>query len=335
MTGWTEEGLISSWRALATQQGDEEWRLVNLAAIDLVTVQAGRHFPDSREALVVAFPAGWLGKVSGLPDGKGFEATLIEGNPAFQGKDVIALIRRLEGAFDIFAIMVVDLLRFLEESRTKDARALVSGFLERVREWQSFMSRGIRPLSQEAQAGLYGELAALQVLLDVMPGGSAFDAWKGPMHAAQDFHLGSGALEVKSTTTTDVFKARINSIEQLDSERQPMFLGAIRLKEDIGGSSLNNLIRMLRDLADDRGRRRGFDALLIMAGYYDEHAAHYERPLSLDEFRCFKVDDEFPVLRRAQLPAQVTAATYTLDLSSIPQPDLGIDGALSALGISE
>lgn len=114
-----------------------------------------------------------------------------------------------------------------------------------------------------------------------------------------------------------------------------MFLGAIRLKEDTGGSSLNNLIRLLRDLADDRGRRRGFDALLIMAGYYDEHAAHYERPLSLDEFRCFKVDEEFPVLRRAQLPAQVTAATYTLDLSSIPQPDLGIDGALSALGISE
>lgn len=283
----------------------------------------------------MAFPAGWLGKVSGLPDGKGFEATLIEGNPAFLGKDVIALIRRLEGAFDIFAIMVVDLLRFLEDSRSKDARALVAGFLERVREWQSFMSRGIRPLSQEAQAGLYGELAALQVLVDVMPGGSAFDAWKGPMHAAQDFHLGSGALEVKSTTTTDVFKARINSIEQLDSERQPMFLGAIRLKEDTGGSSLNNLISLLRDLANDRGRRRGFDALLIMAGYYDEHAAYYERALSLDEFRCFKVDDEFPVLRRAQLPAQVTAATYTLDLSSISQPDLGIDGALSALGISE
>lgn len=335
MTGWTEEGLISSWRALASRQGDEEWRLVNLAMIDLVTVQAGRHFPDSREALVVAFPAGWLGKISGLPDGKGFEAALIEGNPSFAGKDVIALIRRLEGAFDIFAIMVVDLLRLLEDSRSKDAKALVAAFLERVREWQSFMSRGIRPLSQEAQAGLYGELAALQKLLAVMPGGSAFDAWKGPMHAAQDFHLGSGALEVKSTTTSDVFKARINSIEQLDSERQPMFLGAIRLKEDAGGASLNDLVGLLRDASDGCGRRRGFDALLIMAGYYDEHAPHYQRPLTLDQFSCYKVDDEFPVLRRAHLPTQVTAATYTLDLSSIPQTDVGIDGALSALGISE
>lgn len=335
MTGWTEEGLIGSWRALATRQGDEEWRLVNLAVIDLVTVQAGRHFPDSREALVVAFPAGWLGKVSGLPDGRGFEATLIEGSPSFAGKDVIALIRRFEGAFDIFAIMVFDLLRFLEESRSKDAKALVAGFLERVREWQSFMSRGIRPLSQEAQAGLYGELAALHRLLEVMPGGSAFDAWKGPMHAAQDFHLGSGALEVKSTTTSDVFKARINSVEQLDSERQPMYLGALRLKEDPAGSSLNDLVGRLRDLADERGRRRGFDALLIMAGYYDEHASHYERPLSVDEFRCFRIDEEFPILRRAHLHAQITAATYTLDLSAISQPDLGMDGAFSELGINE
>ena len=97
MTGWTEEGLISSWRALASQQDNEEWRLVNLTNIDQVAVQAGRHFPDSREALVIAFPAGWLGRLSGLPDGKGFEVALIEGHPSFHGKDVIALIRRLEG----------------------------------------------------------------------------------------------------------------------------------------------------------------------------------------------------------------------------------------------
>ena len=161
MTGWTEEGLISSWRALASQQGDEEWRLVNLTNIDQVTVQAGRHFPDSREALVIAFPAGWLGRLSGLPDGKGFEAAMIEGHPSFHGKDVIALIRRLEGAFDIFAIMIVDLLRFLEEGKSKDAKALVAAFLQRVREWQAFMASGARPLGPEEQAGLYGELPPL------------------------------------------------------------------------------------------------------------------------------------------------------------------------------
>lgn len=334
MTGWTEDGLIRSWRALAAQQGNEEWRLVNLTTIDLVTVQAGRHFPDSREALVVAFPAGWLAKPSGLPDGKGFEASLIEGHPSFHGKDVIALIRRLEGAFDIFAIMVVDLLRLLEEEKSTDA-ALVASFLQRVREWQNFMSRGARPLSPEAQAGLYGELATLRLLLEVMPGGSPYDAWKGPMHAAQDFHLGSGALEVKTTTTADAFKARINSIEQLDSERQPMFIGAVRLKEEAGGSSLNDLVTQLRNTADERGRRRAFDALLVMSGYYDEHAERYGRVFSLDEFRCFNIDEEFPAIRRAKLPAQVTAAIYTLDLSSISHPDIGFEGVLSALGITE
>ncbi|WP_420381830.1 PD-(D/E)XK motif protein [Novosphingobium sp.] len=334
MTGWTEDGLIRAWRALAEQQGDEEWRLVNLATIEAVAVHAGRHFPDSREALVVAFPTGWIGKLDSLPEGRGFEANLIEGHPSFHGRDVIALIRRLEGTFDIFAIMVVDLLRFLEDRKAKDAKTLASGFLQRVRDWQSFMSRGLRPLSQEAQAGLYGELATLKLLADVLPGGTPFDAWKGPMHAAQDFHLGSGAIEVKTTTTTDAFKARINSIEQLDSERQPMFLGAIRLKEDTTGLNLNDMVDGLREVAGERGRRRSFDALLVMSGYYDEHSAQYERRLLVDEFRCYNIDEEFPAVRRAKLPPQVTAATYTLDLSSLSHPDIEFEGALSTLGMA-
>lgn len=335
MTGWTEEGLTRSWRALGTQQGDEEWRLVNLTTINLVSVQAGRHFPDSREALIVAFPKGWLSKLRGLPNGKGFEAAAIEGHPSFVNKDVIALIRKLEGAFDIFAIMVVDLLQFLENTNAKDPRILVSGFLQRVRDWQHFMSRGVKPLSIEAQAGLYGELITLQILCEIMPAGSAFDAWKGPMHAAQDFHLGLGALEVKTTSTTDLFKARINSIEQLDSDRQPMFLGAIRLNEDAEGKSLNILVEQLRDVADTHACRRSFEALLLMAGYYDEHASNYERPLSVDELRCFHIDADFPVLRRSNLPSQIIAAHYTLDLSSISQADIGMKAALSALGVSE
>ncbi|WP_394653127.1 PD-(D/E)XK motif protein [uncultured Sphingomonas sp.] len=335
MSGWTEEGLIRSWRALAEQQADEDWRLVSLTTIGLVSVQAGRHFPDSREALIVAFPSGWLGKSTGLPDGRGFEAAMIEGHAAFMGKDVIALIRRVEGAFDIFAIMAVDLLRFLDDRKTQDGRALVAAFLQRVREWQAFMSRGSRPLSQEAQAGLYGELATLRLLTEVMPGSLSFDSWKGPMHSAQDFHLGSGALEVKTTSTSDAFKARINSIEQLDSERQPMFVGAVRLADEPGGTSLSALVALMRDLAESRGRRRAFDALLVLGGYYDEHASLYARPLSVCEFKCYAVDKDFPALRRAALPAQVTAATYTLDLSSVPQPDVGLPGALSALGITQ
>lgn len=335
MSGWTEEGLIRSWRALAEQHGDEEWRLVSLTTIGLVSVQAGRHFPDSREALVIAFPSGWLGKSTNLPDGRGFEATMIGGHAAFMGKDVVALIRRVEGAFDIFAIMAVDLLRFLDDRKTQDGRALVAAFLQRVRDWQAFMSRGSRPLSQEGQAGLYGELVTLRLLTDVLPGSLPFDSWRGPMHSAQDFHLGSGALEVKTTSTSDAFKARINSIEQLDSERQPTFVGAVRLADDPAGTSLSSLVALIRNLADDRGRRRAFDAMLVLGGYYDEHASLYERPFIVSEFKCFAVDEEFPALRRAALPVQVTAATYTLDLSSVSQPDMGFRGALSALGITE
>lgn len=332
MTGWTEDGLIRSWRALAPRQGDEEWRLVTLATLGQVTVHAGRNFPDSREALVVTFPAGWLSKVASLPEGKGFEATLIEGHASFHGSDGIGLIRRLEGSFEIFATMCVNLLCFLAEGKSGGGPPLVGAFLQRVRDWLDFMSRSARPLSLDQQAGLYGELVTLTMLLETMPGSAAFGAWKGPTHAAQDFHLGSGALEVKTTTTTDAFKARINSIEQLDSERQPMFIGAIRLAEDLSGSSLNDMVMQLRETAEPIGCRRGFDAMLFMNGYFDDHAPHYERKLAVQETKFHHIDEDFPAVRRARLPNQVTSASYVLDLSSIHYPDVGISGALTALG---
>ena len=75
--------------------------------------------------------------------------------------------------------------------------------------------------------------------------------------------------------------------------------------------------------------------MLILAGYYDEHASLYERPFNVSEFRCFAVDLEFPALRRAALPAQITGAAYTLDLSSVPQVGMELLEALSALGIVE
>ena len=334
MTGWTEDGIVKSWRALAAREAQEEWRLVSLVGIGNVTVMAGCHFPGGREALIIGFPAGWLTKSVNLPDGRGFEASLIKGDPIFEGKDVVALVRRPEGAFDIFGVMTVDLLHCLEAGKAKDPKSPVSGFLQRLHEWQAFMSRGRRPLSVEAQAGLYGELMTLEILAEKLEGSKAFDAWKGPMRAAQDFHVGAGALEVKSTLSRNGFKARINSIEQLDSELQPMFLCTIRLSEKDNGISLNTLVNGLRERAHLVGRRRAFDALVIMSGYFDEHSAHYDRPLAVEEVRIFRINQDFPYLQRSNLPHAVTSTKYTLDLDSIKLPYIGFDMFFDEMGIA-
>ncbi|MBA1140690.1 PD-(D/E)XK motif protein [Mesorhizobium neociceri] len=332
MTGWTEEGLVRAWRALVHQEAGEDWRFVHLCGMGEVSVEAGCHFPAGREALIVSFPGAWPVNPARLPDGKGFDVACIEGQKVFAGRTAIALIRRAEGSPEIFAVMVVDVLRMLEATQAAH-RDVMDAFLERVREWQAFMARTHRPLSPDAQVGLLGELWTLRLLMDSPLGPGALDCWQGPLRAAQDFHVRGGAIEVKSTVRTGAFLARINSIEQLDSYRSPMFLCAFRLEESIDGTSLVELVNAMRQRFAEAGTHRAFEALLMVMGYLDEHAPLYGRILAVKEARAFPSEGAMPRLTRATLPAAVRSATYVLDLDALETPSMGLPELLKAFGL--
>jgi hypothetical protein len=272
MIGWTEEGLGRAWRALARQKAGEDWRFVHLTKMGVVSVEAGCHFPLGREALIVTFPGSWPVNPVRLPEGKGFDVACIDGQTVLSGKTAIALVRRPEGSPDIFAMMVVDILRALESAAGTPNRDVMEAFLERVREWQTFMARTHRPLSSDAQIGLFGELWLLRVLADTSLGAGALDCWKGPLRAAQDFYVRGGAIEVKSSVRAGRFLARINSIDQLDGDRYPTFLCAFRFEENTDGVSLLDLVSQLRVRFGSAGVQRAFGALLMVTGYLDEHA---------------------------------------------------------------
>lgn len=333
MSGWTEEGIVRAWRALARQEAVEDWRFVHLTDMDAVSVEAGCHFPPGREALIVSFPGSWPVNPTRLPEGKGFDVSRIEGQTVFAGKTAIALVRRLEGSPDIFAIMVVDVLRTLETAANGAGRDIMEAFLERVREWQAFMARTHRPLSSDAQIGLLGELWMLKLLADTSLGAGALDCWQGPLRAAQDFHIRGGAVEVKSTVRTGSFLARINSIEQLDADRTPIFLCAFRFEENTDGISLVGLVAELRERFGAAGVQRGFEALLLVMGYLDEHAALYGRTLTLKDARALRAEGDMPRLTRAALPAAIRSAAYVLDLDALEVPSIGLSELINEFGL--
>ena len=334
MTGWTEEGLVKAWRALSRQEAAENWRFVHLSGIGSVSVEAGCHFPLAREALIVTFPGSWPINSARLPEGKGFDVSCIEGQPVFAKKTAIALVRRLEGSSDIFAVMVVDILRTLEAAAEKAKCSMMDAFLERVKEWQAFMARTHRPLSADAQIGLFGELWLLKVLANTSLGIGALDCWQGPLRAAQDFHVRGGAIEVKSTVRSGSFLARINSIEQLDGDRAPIYLFALRFEEKTDGSSLADLVSELRERLKLAGVQRRFEALLMVMGYLEEHAALYCRPLALKEARAIRAEGEMPRLTRASLSAAIRSAAYVLDLDALEVPAIGLDEMINELGLN-
>lgn len=333
MTSWTEEGLSRAWRALSRQEGGEDWRFVHLTEMAAVSVEAGCHFPLGREAVIVSFRGSWEGSSARLPEGKGFDVTRIEGQSVFAGKTAIALMRQSEGPSDIFATMVVDVLRTLEAATGADNRRVMDVFLERVREWQAFMERTHRPLSPDAQVGLFGELWMLRLLTGTSLGAGALDCWQGPLRAHQDFHVNYGAVEVKSTVRTGSFLARISSIEQLDGDYDPMFLCALRFEEDPSGVSLVHIVCELRDRFARAGVRRGFEALLLVMGYLDEHATLYGRTLILKDARVFLSEGDMPRLERSALPAAIRSARYVLDLDALGSPFGGIAQLLDEFGL--
>jgi hypothetical protein len=333
MTGWTEEGIARAWRALVLQEAAEDWRFVHLTDMGAVSVEAGCQFPLGREAVIVSFPGSWPVNPARLPEGKGFDVSCIEGQTVFAGKTAIALVRRPEGSPEIFAVMVVDVLRALETAATSAGREVMEAFLERVREWQAFMARTHRPLSSDAQIGLLGELWMLRLLAETSLGAGALDCWQGPLRAAQDFHIRGGAVEVKSTVRTGSFLARINSIEQLDGDRAPIFLCAFRFEENTDGISLVGLVTELRERFGLAGVQRGFEALLMVMGYLDEHTALYGRALTLKEARALRVEGEMPRLTRAALPAAVRSAAYVLDLDALEVPSTGLSELIKEFGL--
>lgn len=333
MNGWTEDGLAHAWRALSRQESAEDWRFVRLTTMGGVSVEAGCHFPLGREALIVSFPGAWSMTSARLPQGKGFDVCCIEGQAVFAGSTAVALVRRQEGSLDIFAVMVVDVLRTLEAAAKRGGGDVATAFLERVKEWQTFMARTHRPLSPDAQIGLLGELWMLRLLAETSLGAGALDCWQGPLRAAQDFHVRGGTIEVKSTVRSGSFLARINSIEQLDGDKSPNFLCAFRFEENTDGISLAGLVSELRDMFGRQGQQRGFEALLMVMGYLDEHAALYSRTLTLKDARVFLVDDALPRLTRAALPAAIRSAAYVLDLDALEISSTGLSELNKEFGL--
>jgi hypothetical protein len=311
--GWTEEGLVATWRALAKADGST-WRLLRLAQIGGVGIDAGRRFPGSHEALIVSFPASAGVTSQGLPEGRGFDIAFLDPYPLAQDQRAIALIRRDEGSEDIFAVICLDLLRCME-AVTGSPSDIIEALVDRMEDWQSFLARK-RRLSPDAQVGLMGELQTLETLLQRgMTPAAALKAWVGPMRGAQDFHLGSGSIEVKSTTSKAAFIAKINSVEQLDGERDPQFLRALRFEVEEGADTLVAIVARLREAFEAAGVARSFEGLLICAGYLDDHAPHYMRGLRLSDSRSLRIETDFPRIRRADLPRAIRSASYALDIS--------------------
>lgn len=324
--------IAVAWRALSGVGEDSGWRCIPVSTLGSVSLQAGRNFPGNTEALLVGFVRHHPSHATAFPQGNGFRVERAE--IGADGKNWLALIRQPTASLELFTLMVEDISKVLAASRSEDEGSLFQLFLGRIRAWQSFMKNGESALGPEAELGLVGELTCLERLLaDGLPAQIALDTWVGPKDGLQDFELGAGAIEVKSTLAVSGFPAKIQSLDQLDdSVRRPLFVCGCRYRLGEPGLTLAERVARLSGELEKAGAAiHDFHLALLHAGYLDSHADRYIRKFIDVECEFRLVDDQFPRLTPGTVPAGVRGARYEIDLDQIHGGKTAVVDVLSML----
>jgi hypothetical protein len=328
------EEITAVWNALADEpRSGEGWMAITVATSGPCVVKAGRYFPGNEEAVLVGFPSLVVPQGEQLPEGKGFSVRRVTLGQDNEGRRWIALQRLPPGTPEMFTMMAADVVSVLEGMGAAAESLVFSTFLIRVRAWQNFMQRGNDGvLSREAETGLYGELLVLETLLQAgVAADRVVDAWVGPLDAVQDFLLGSGAIEVKTTVAAGVFPACISSLEQLDDSCcKPLFLAAVRTTISGTGSTLPERIAAVSERLGAE-ILPAFEVRLLEAGYFQRFADRYLRRFGDASMRIIHVGD-VPRLLHATVPPGVLRVRYEIDIDSIPAGDLSLEQALQLLG---
>lgn len=325
------EEFRKAWLTFSNVNKNEGWQAIPVTGFKNVSLLAGLGMPGPREAVFLSFNGASLIRAELLPSGKGFSLESID----MDGRQWIVLTRTREGISDLFISMLENIFKLLEETDGKSGNTLLYMFLDRVAAWQDFMSSGKKYLSLESQTGLYGELIFLKSLLDKGLKNDAIKTWDGPLSGVQDFRIGYGAIEVKTTVSNDGFLAKIGSLEQLsDSTYSPLFLVGQRLEVSPSGFSLPMLIEIIRDkLIDDLVLKNEFENRLLRSGYLDEHSAFYDRLLNLIESLIFLVDSNFPKLTPDTVNPLVRSAKYEIEISSLSTNITDLNEILHKVGV--
>jgi Putative PD-(D/E)XK family member, (DUF4420) len=306
-----------AWDSLSGDSSSDGWRTIPIASLGTCSIVAGRKFPSNTYAMLIGFSEVKLSSINPLPEGQGFTVERV--TLPDESRTWIALSRNDCGSEELFLSMVQDVIDLLATQLDFNEPYLLNLFLGRVRAWQEFMRVGAGCLSPEAEIGL-----------DV-----ALDSWVGSLNAIQDFELGTGAIEVKSTLSSIGFPARIGSLQQLDdSLRQPLFLACFRLKQVASGSRLPVLIDFLEEkfrVQKDLAIR--FSDKLLRAHYFLGHKDFYTRSFEVDQLRVLEVHTSFPRLTRGALNFAITDASYVIDVDRISEPSMELSDTLIKLGV--
>ena len=318
-----------AWAAFSDKS--EPWRRILIESVGEIKIFGTLASPNNNEAVLITSPS-LSSYAEKLPSGQGFEVKLYE----LDGVKNLLIEKKNGADLSLFSTMVFDVFSSLKSPKLLPESALIDRMMLRIKSWQEFMKKGSKKLSYEHELGLIGELQCIQ---DMFLLGSrkedVISHWVGPYRGVQDFIFDVGALEVKTTVSPEAFKAKINSLEQLDDFFiSPIFLFGYRFQQSPKGLTLNDFVDGVRKIISvDESSLNKFNSSLIAAGYLSEHRKDYTRQFKYVERLIWNIDSEFPKLTSTNTHPAVVRATYSIDLIQVVHNDIVLDDVLVKLGV--
>jgi len=326
------EQVKIGWRALGAIPEGKELQSISVVTNQSVKVRAGRLVDGNSEIVLFRFELEHFPKASFLPRGNGFDVRIFR----ISTEEYIGISRTTEGALDLFEAMLIDVLSHVMRDDRLPHKVLFKRFMDRVQAWQAFMGRGKKGLSRKNELGLIGELIILRDLLNLnLPAEDVIGWWRGPLHGIHDFQMFGSAFEVKTSAAEHGFEIEVFDLEQLEpSGLQALYLLAVRLKSSNTGETLPQMIDSIKAvLKNNPSALSLFEIALGYSGYNSDHCDHYTFSASVDEFMFFEVTDDFPSLRRKNVPKEVTKVRYSLELDFLKKPQRTLEETLIEIGV--
>jgi Putative PD-(D/E)XK family member, (DUF4420) len=218
-----------------------------------------------------------------------------------------------------FSAVVAEILDALPSSEADIGSTLDSIF----NRWRWFWRVAPDSMNMDVAIGLFGELWFIEHWLPPVEA-AVLTAWTGPQGDRHDFKWPQASVEVKATRVSSdgSAKHRISRLDQLENpEKGTLYLFSLRVAVDeIGGNSLNQSVRRLRDqLAKTPDLLANFEEAIGLLGYNPAHARHYDVPLRVVGEELYRVEEGFPRLTGdtvGAIPAGVDEISYSLNLAA-------------------
>jgi hypothetical protein len=235
----------------------------------------------------------------------------------------------------LFGRLAQDVAEAAASARDEDNGVRI--FLSRINAWQVFLRKHEEGLSPEEQIGLFAELAFLRSIMKYgLHPIIVTSAWRGPVGGLRDFVFDHCEVEVKATLGVNR-TLRISHFSQLDeADTANLFLCHIVLFLNEKGLTLSDMVNCLRsELSIDGMVMQEFERLILMAGYSDHHARHYElRRYNISALNFYTVAGSFPRIRESDILPGILDGSYSLDVQACDPYKIGIDSVLPLLGIT-